>query len=91
MVNGDREIGLQGGCVVLHHPAQVKPLANFGQDRYANLSFSVGDHEVHDFRGDLLCGADEVSFVFAILGVHDNDDPTVSDRINNRVERRKAV
>ena len=63
------------GRVGLDHRGQLEPLADLGQDRHAELPAAVGDHEVDDFRRDLLGGADEVAFVFAVLGIDDDDDP----------------
>ena len=63
----------RGAVLSLDHGGELEPLGYFGQNRHAELSPAVGDHEIDRLGRHLFGGTDEVAFVFAVLGVdHDN-------------------
>ena len=59
----------------------------FGE-REANQTAGVPGHEVDDFRSDLLGGADQIAFIFAIFVVNDDDHLAVADIGNGLVNSR---
>ena len=91
VVDRHGEAGPQGGGVRLDHGVQLEPIAHLGQNRHTKLPTAVGDHEIDDFGSHLLGGADEISLVFAVLGVNDDDHLASSDRFNCRVDFRKRI
>ena len=60
--------------VALGHGRQVELIDPFSRQRDADHPARIPEHEVHDRRRDELRGADEVSFVLAILIVGDDDE-----------------
>jgi hypothetical protein len=61
---------------------QAKPMTDLGQDRHAKLPAAHADHEVDRLGSGQFRRADEVSLVFAILGINDDDDPAFADGFN---------
>ncbi len=82
---------LEGGRVVLHDGRQIEPLGHFGQDEHAELPPPVGNHEIDDLGGDLFCRADEIPLVFAVLGIHHDDDFSRGDGLDGRFNGGKSV
>ena len=70
---------------------KLEPLADLRQDRHAELAAAVRDHEVDGFGRRLFGGADEVAFVFTVLGIDDDDDPTGADRLNGLFNSGKVL
>ena len=91
VIDGHRVIRAQRRGVRLDHRVELEPLADLGQDRHAELPAALGDHEVDRLGRRLFGGADEVAFVFAVLGVDDNDDPALADRVDGFFNRGKWV
>ena len=91
MIDRHRVVRAQRGGVGLDHRMQAEPLADLGQDRHAELPAAVRDHEVDGFGGRLFGGADEVAFVFAVLGIDDDDDPAVADRLDGLFDSGKVL
>ncbi len=81
----------QGSRVRIDHGCQLEPLAHLGQDRHAQLPSAVRDHEVDDFGRHLFGRADEISLVFAVLGVDDDHDFAPPDGVNGLVDGGKFL
>ena len=87
MIDRHREVCPQGGRVVLHDGVEIEPPADFGQERHAELPAAV-EHEIDDFGRDLFGGADEIALIFAVFGVHGDDDFAATDGVNRRFNAR---
>ena len=60
-----------------------------GEDRHADLSAAVSDHEIHDVGRRLLGSADEVSLILTVLGIdHDHHLATANGGYGG-IDRRK--
>jgi len=70
---------------------QTKPLADLGQNRHTKLTPAVGDHEIHRFCGRFFGRTYEVALVFAVLGIHNNNDPARADRLNGLFNSGKVM
>ena len=79
MIDRHGESRLQRGGIVLHHQRQIEPLGHLGQNRHAELTPPVGNHEIDYLRGHFFGRADEIALVFAVFGVNDDDYSTRSD------------
>ena len=89
VIDGHGIRGAEGGRVGLDHQMQAEPLAGLGQDRHAELSAALRDHEVDRFRCRQLGGADEVALVFAVFSVDDNNDPPLANSFYGLFNRGK--
>jgi len=65
--------------VGLGHRRQVELVHSLASERDADHAARVLEHEVDRRRGDELRSADEISFVFAILVVGDDDELSCRD------------
>ena len=91
MIDRHREDGAQRGRVRFDHRRQLEPLADLGQDRHAELPAAVRDHEVDDLGRDLLGGADEIAFVFAVFGIDDDDHASAANGGDGVVDGREML
>ena len=65
---------LERSGIVRDHRHKFEPLARFRQNRHADLSASMLEHEVDLGIGNGFGSANEVSFVFPVFVVHHDDD-----------------
>src|SRR5207237_3877235 len=77
--------------VLDHHHAELQLVPTLAEHRHAHKAARVRDHEVHGLGGDLVGGHDEVAFVFAVLVVDDDEDPTLPDLLDRLFDRREAA
>ena len=91
MIDGHRVIRPQRRVIGLDHRMQTKPLADLWQDWHAKLAAAVGDHEVHRFGSRFFGRTHEVPFVFAVFGIHNNNDPSGADRLNGLFNSGKVM
>ena len=77
------EIGRQLGLVVAHHQRQRQLLAAFGRQRQANEPTAMSGHEVDIFRTHHAGGHQQVTFVLAILIIHDDDHLAISNILDD--------
>ena len=66
-----RAVGIGAGT---DHGWQFESLRDFGEHGNAQQAFTVRDQEIDRFRSHFFRCADEISFIFSIFGVKDNDD-----------------
>ncbi len=59
--------------VVLHHERQIELVAAFGGHGDADQAATESRHEVDRFRGHLVGGKDQITFVLTVLVVDDDD------------------
>ena len=91
MIDRHGEGRLQRGGVVQNDGRQVEPLGRLGQDGHAELPSPVGNHKIDDLRRNLFGRADEVAFVLAVLGVHDDDNLARGNGLGGRFNRGKPM
>src|SRR5690606_32645438 len=72
-LDGDREVGVVRGGVVVHHRRQAQLLAALARQRQAHQAACVRDHEVDVGGPHQLGGHDQVALVLAVLVVDDDD------------------
>ena len=75
-----------GAVLVSTKRPDLQPPTDIGQHRHAELA-PPAHHEVDDLRGRFLRGANEVSLVLPVFGIHDNDDFATSDGVDSRLNR----
>jgi len=73
------------------HERQIEPLSDVGQNRHAKLALAVRDHEVHDFRRHLFGRTDEIAFILAVLGIHNDDDPPGGNGLDRGFDTGKTM
>jgi hypothetical protein len=71
---------LKRSGIVRNHRHQFEPFARFRQNRHANLPAPVLEHEIDLGGGNSFGGADEISFVFPVFVIHDDDNFPGFDR-----------
>jgi hypothetical protein len=74
MVDRDGERRLQRSGVVFDDKRQIEPFGQLGQNGHTKLPPPVGNHKIDDLGRDLFGRTDKIAFVFAVLGIHHNDD-----------------
>ena len=77
--------------VFANHGMEIKPVADLGQDRHAELTAAVGDHEVDGFGGRLFGRTHDVAFVFTVFRIDDDNDPAGADRFNGLFNSGKVM
>jgi hypothetical protein len=70
---------------------QPQPLANFGQNRHAQLALAVRNHEIDRLGRGFLGRTDEVAFVFAVFGVDNDNDIALTNRLDRFFNCGKTV
>src|SRR5262249_6103894 len=81
-VYGDRERGAHRRRVLGDHHAQLELVEALTQHRYAHEPPGVGHHEVDGLGRDPVGRHHEVTLVFAILVVDDDEDTALSDLLD---------
>ena len=82
-VNRHREVGLMLRAVVPDHQRQTNLSGTLDRDRHADQAAGFGSEEVDDFGGDLLSCNDQVTLIFAILVIHQDDHLTFANVIDD--------
>ena len=72
-IDGNGEGGAEGGGIVHGLGVEGEAVAVGGGEGDAEDAAGFADHEVDDFGGDELGGADEVAFVLAVFVVGEDD------------------
>src|SRR5206468_4006685 len=90
-IHADREGRAHRRRVLDHHHAKLQLGQTLAEHRHAHKAARVRDHEVHGLGGDLVGGHDEVAFVFAVLVVDDDEDPTLPDLLDRLYDRREPA
>ncbi len=91
MIHRHGEGRLKRRRIVLDDRRQIEPVGRFGQDRHTKLPAAVSNHEIDDFRRHLFGCADEIALVFAVLGVHHDDDLARGDGLDGRFDARQTM
>jgi len=91
MVYGNRVIRSQRRIIGFHHWMEPQPLADFGQNRHAQLALAVRNHEVDRLGSGLFGRTDEVAFVFAIFGVDNDGDLAQANRLDSFFDSGKTL
>ncbi len=74
-IHADLEIRAKTLAVLLNHAVNAKLLQALAGRGHANQSTPVLGHEIDGGGGDELRGHDEITFIFAVGVVHDDDHP----------------
>ncbi len=82
LVDGDGERRAEQRGVVLHLVGQVQLDAAADGERCAEHAACVFQHEVHHFRRDFLCGANQVAFILAVFIIDNDDELAVAEVLN---------
>ncbi len=61
--------------VAIDHRAEPEPRGDLRENRHAELPAPVGDHEGDSLGRNLLGRRDEITLVFPVFIVDDDDDP----------------
>jgi len=80
VVYGHGEGGAERRGVCGHHHWQVEPFGHIWQDRHANLTASLPDHEVDHLGRRSVGGTDEVALVLAVFVVGDDHGLATGNR-----------
>ena len=83
-IDGYREVGLKKLAVLGDHALQSELGGAFLGDRGADEPPAEFGHEVHRIRRDLSCRHHEITFIFPVGIVCDDDHATSSDIGNHR-------
>src|SRR3990172_8469867 len=92
--DGNGEIGHAPVMRVADHERQLQLAATLLGQGEANQPAAVTHHEVHVFRARVHRGHHQVTFVFAVLVVHQHDHATAFYLVNNlgyRAYRHKSI
>jgi len=85
--DGHREIGYGSVIRIVHHERQLQLAAAIGGQCQANQSAPVACHEIDILGARMYSGHDQVTFVFTVLIIHQNDHTAVSDFVDDLVYR----
>ena len=81
--NGKGELGAKTRCILLHHQRQAKLFATMARHRHANQPTTEAGHEVDSLWRTVLCGHHQVTFVFPVLIVHQDNHLALTDIVDN--------
>ena len=90
MIDGNREVRSQRGRIILHHGVEIESAAEFRQQGHAELPPAI-EHEIDDFRSDLFGRADKIAFIFAIFGIHRDDNFAATHGVYRRLNTRQSL
>src|SRR2546427_1006139 len=76
---GDREGGAEGRRVLSDHRGQLELLHPLWRQGQADQASPVHGHEVDGLWRDFLGRHDEVTFIFAVFVIHQDDHVAISD------------
>ena len=79
LVDGNSEWGSQYRGVVLYLMWQVKLLTSLNGDGGAQYTTRIFQHEVHLLGGDLLCCYYQVSLVFSVFVINNDNELSFSE------------
>ena len=91
MIDRHSEGGPQRGGVGFNHQRQIEPLSHIGQQGHADLPATVGDHEVHRFGCRMLSRTNKVSFIFSILGIHNDHNFSLLESHDGGINRTELL
>ena len=78
-VDAHRESGLIGIGVPINHQGQIEFIKALALHRQTNQPTRLSCHEVDGFGRCELGRADQISFIFTLLVIHDNDAGTIAN------------
>jgi hypothetical protein len=79
------------GSISLDHRPEMKPSRHLGQDRHAQQTSPVRDHELDCLGTNLFGGGNKVTFVLPVLIVDHDHDPASLKRLQGIVYPREFV
>ena len=85
-----REVGAQRRAVVAHHQRQVQLPAAFLSQRQADEPAAVPRHEVDGLGSGEFRGDDQITFILALLLVHQNDHAPGANLVDDLGDRGDA-
>lgn len=81
-IDGDGEVGAEVGGVARGDQGQVEPIADRRIEGEADEAAAVGGHEVDGFGGGEFSGEGEVTFVFAVFVVNDDEHLALAEELD---------
>ena len=88
-IDGFAEGGPVGGGIVVGHGAEAQVVAALAGERDADQAPAVLGHEVDLLGVDFLRRDGEVTFVFAVLVVHDDNHAALADFLDGFFDGRE--
>jgi hypothetical protein len=76
-VNAHLEIRFKAFSILAHHPFNPELLQPSGSCRHTDQSAAMFRHEIDGFWSNKLRGHDQVTFVFSIRIIHDDNHPAL--------------
>src|SRR5579859_6860179 len=86
-IDADHEVGFETLAVFRDHAADAECLETRLGRGHADQATPVLRHEIDRLGGDLFGGHDEVAFVLAVLVVGDNDDASLANIFQARLNQ----
>ncbi len=78
-LNGDGKSSPESGAVVGHHHWQLQVLNFFLGQGKTDQASPILCHEIYGFRGHLLGSHTEITLIFPVLIIYEDDHPSFSD------------
>ena len=78
------EVGFVLRAIVAHHQGQIKLPCSLRSDGHANQAAGLGRKKINNFWRDFFSRDDQVTLIFSILVIHQDDHAAGTDVVEER-------